>query len=124
RVPAAVSITDLYRSILGAARVVEGEPTMAIADERLRRPAIASYQVQAGRRVEAGISATLDRYHYILWRDGREALFDDVSDPAESAPIPTRSGAGAAIVTPLRELAARAATRHSSTDFNALGYIQ
>ncbi|MGZ4779433.1 MAG: sulfatase, partial [Thermoanaerobaculia bacterium] len=61
RVPAAVSITDVYRSILGAARVVEGEPTMAIADERLRRPAIASYQVQAGKRVEAGISATLDR---------------------------------------------------------------
>ena len=68
---------------------------------------------------------TRGEYHYIAWADGREALFDDVTDPNELAPMPTREGAGAAIAAPLRELIARAAAaRQRLNEFRALGYLR
>lgn len=123
RVTAPVSLSDLYLSILSAAALTGSGSRLPIVEEALRRPVIATFSAQVEGRNEAGFSVARGDYHYILWRDGREALFNVATDPLETAPVPPASAA--AIVGPLRELVLRAAANHQrSSEFGALGYLQ
>lgn len=123
-------IAGLYDNLLRLTAVpsvrVPGDPRlMMMANVPPDLPVVSNYEISVGDRVEGAFSAVDGKYHYIIWRDGREALFDDAADPNEVAPISTRDAAGAAIAAPLRELAVRAAAaRKRLNEFRALGYLR
>jgi arylsulfatase A-like enzyme len=125
RVADPVSATDVFSSILSTTGAFGSGPSLPIAEDRLRRPALFSYDATIGTQRTGAFGVARGDYHFILWRDGREALFDVAADSAESAPIPTTSARGATIAGPLRSIAAQAIAHESrGAEFRALGYLQ
>jgi hypothetical protein len=85
---------------------------------------VADFSALVDGKPEAGVSVARGDYHYILWRDGREALFNVVTDPEEASPIPP-SPSSAQVRALLKDLVLRSSEqRHRSNEFNALGYLQ
>jgi arylsulfatase A-like enzyme len=120
----AASITDLYKSLLTTAPLRDALEWNDPQKESLR-PTLSSYETSTSGKREGAFSVARGEYHYIVWSNGREALFNDAADPNELAPISTRDAAGATIAAPLRELAARAAAaRQRLNEFRALGYLR
>ena len=114
RVADAVSITDLYLSLIRAARGA----SMPLLDPRLRRPAVAQFDL-SGNGVGA-YSIARGTLHFIRFRDGRELLFDFARDPNESRPLPVPEG-----IAPLRDLVLRARRQEQRrVEFEALGYLR
>ena len=62
-------------------------------------------------------------WHFIRWRDGREALYAYRDDPGEERPIDPRTRPD--LAKPMREAVLKA-NRDATTrpEFNALGYMQ
>lgn len=125
RIADPVSISDLYSSVLAVSGAFRGHGSLPIADARMRRPAVFSYTATIGTKSDGAFGVARGHYHFIRWRDGREALFDLAADPSETASISTASQAGAAIAAPLRTIAAgAAASGRRENEFRALGYLQ
>ncbi|HEV8433689.1 MAG TPA: sulfatase [Thermoanaerobaculia bacterium] len=122
RVTSAVSLTDLYATIVEAT-APDRRSTLTIFDAQKRRPAVASYDAWTSTGHSSGVSAVDGGFHYIGWADGREAIFNDALDPAETSPLP--SPRAAELAGRLRALTQREVTRHKAiNEFRALGYIQ
>jgi arylsulfatase A-like enzyme len=114
RVADAVSTTDLYLSLIRAARGA----SMPLLDPRQRRPAVAQFDL-AGNGVGA-YSVARGNLHFIRFRDGRELLFDFARDPNESRPLPVTAESA-----PLRDLVLQARRQEQRrVEFEALGYLR
>ena len=114
RVADAVSTTDLYLSLIRAARGA----SMPLLDPRQRRPAVAQFDL-AGNGVGA-YGVARGNLHFIRFRDGRELLFDFARDPKESRPLPVTAESA-----PLRDLVLRARRQEQRrVEFEALGYLR
>jgi arylsulfatase A-like enzyme len=124
RIADAVSITDLYGSILSIAGA--GGSTPALLDGRSRRPAAASFDASSVSNPAEAWSVVRGQYHFIAWRGGREALYDLAADPFETAPLSTTERPGATVAPSLRALAAQVATSSDPRrlQFRALDYMQ
>jgi arylsulfatase A-like enzyme len=124
RVTAPVSIPDLYRSLLRAANVVRGDAPLPLLDEKQRRRVVSMYElVPEHAAPERGYSVVDGDHHFILWGDGREALFDDRQDPAEAKPIAPMSMPQ--IADPMRQIAIRMSRdKQRALQFSAMGYMR
>lgn len=115
RVPGAVAIADLYAALVQHADAPASP--FRLLDPQRRRPVIANYEMGAPFD-EGGFSFTGDRFHYIRWNDGREALFD-----LRAGALPLSSQP--AWVNVARDAVSRArAARREANEFDALGYLQ
>lgn len=122
RITSAVTLTDLYATIVEAT-APDRRSTLTILDAQKRRPAVASYDAWTATGHSSGVSAVDGDFHYIGWADGREALFNDALDPAETSPLPPTLAADRA--GRLRTLTQREVTRRKAiNEFRALGYLQ
>ena len=120
-----VSTTDLFLSLLRAAKVVRGDAPMPLLDPLQRRKVISAYEwVRAENEPPArGFSIVSGGYQFISWPGGRELLYAYQADPAEAAPIPPAERPE--IADPMRQVAIRAARDKQRTlAFNAIGYLR
>ena len=115
RVPEAVAIADLYAALIQ--NLETPASPFRLLDPVRRRPVIGSYRMKAPDN-EGGFSFTGDRFHYIRWENGREALFD-----VRGGEIPLSSQPG--WVDLARDAVSRAReARREANAFDALGYLQ
>ena len=115
RVAKVVSIDALHRTLLTLAEPSRGRG-IPLLDASPDRAAIAGFADHG----ERAVSVTRGRHHFILWDDGKEALYDYVLDPEEIRPLKDET-----IAAPLRKIAREAAHAHGpAVDFRALGYLR
>ncbi|HYC88785.1 MAG TPA: sulfatase-like hydrolase/transferase [Thermoanaerobaculia bacterium] len=115
RVPAAVAIADLYPALVQ--HLATPSAPFRLLDPARRRPVIGNYEMRAPFN-EGGFSFTGDRFHYIRWNSGREALFE-----LGGGEVPLTSQP--AWVNVARDAVSRAReTRREANEFDALGYLQ
>jgi arylsulfatase A-like enzyme len=122
-----VSTTDLYASLLRAAKLFRGDETLPLLDARKRRPVVSTYEFARvpndASTVERGYSVVAGDYHLIFWPQKGEVIYDYRADPAEGRPlgvaqIPT-------VAAPMRQLAARVARdKQRALQFSAVGYMR
>ena len=115
-VAGALSITDLHAALLQ--NLDTPAKPFRLLDRQRRRPVISDYLLVTPTSVEGGFSFADDRFQYIRWHDGREAIFDH-----DGREVPVASQA--AWAAPVRALVSRAkAVQQSPNEFSALGYLQ
>jgi len=125
RVTDPVSTTDLYLSLLRAAKVVRGDAPLPLLDPPQRRKVISTYEwVRAENEpAERGFSVVSGAYQFIYWPGGRELLYAYRADPDEAAPIAPATRPE--IADPMRQVTIRASRDKQRTlAFNAIGYLR
>jgi hypothetical protein len=115
RVTNAVAIADLYAALV--ANLEDPAAPFRMLDPALRRPVIGSYEMGPPFG-EGGFSFTGDRFHYIRWNDGREALFERARGEVPLATQPDWVNVARDAVSRARE------ARRESNAFDALGYLR
>ena len=74
RISGALSITDLNAALLQ--NLDDPSKPFRLLDRQRHRPVISDYLIVTPMSVEGGFSFVDDRFQYIRWNDGREAIFD------------------------------------------------
>lgn len=108
-----IAIADLYPAHVHQLNTPSAP--FRLLDSRHRRPAIAQYRNDDFH--EGAFSFTGERFHYIRWDTGREALFEAGAEiPLASQPV---------FVSQARVIVSRAkAAQTAVNEFTALGYLQ
>ncbi|HEV7570786.1 MAG TPA: sulfatase-like hydrolase/transferase [Thermoanaerobaculia bacterium] len=127
RVTEPVITTDLYPSLLRAAKIFRGDEPLPLLDVRKRRPVVSIYEFARvpndNSTVERGFSVVSGDYQLILWPGRGDVLYDYRHDPAEAYPL--NDAAIPAIFAPMRQLAARVARdKQRALQFSAVGYMR
>ncbi len=116
RISDALSITDLHAALLQ--NLDTPSTPFRLLDRQRHRPVISDYLIEMPTGIEGGFSFVDDRFQYIRWNDGREAIFDH-----DGREVPVASQA--AWAAPARDIVSRAkAMQLSPNEFSALGYLQ
>jgi arylsulfatase A-like enzyme len=125
QVTAPVSTTDLYACLLRAAHLYRADAPLPLFNEKKRRPVVSTYDLllSANRGEERGYSVVAGDYHFILWKAGREVLYNYRLDPAEANPVALESVPE--IAAPMRQLAVRVSRdKQRALQFSAVGYMR
>jgi len=124
-VTAPVSITDLYASLLRAAKVFRSDDALPLLDAAKRRNAVSMFELLAPNdpAMIRGYSIVSGGYQFILWPQHGEVLYDYAHDPAEAHPVDV--AAIPAVAAPMRQLAVRVARdKQRALQFSAVGYMR
>lgn len=126
-VTAPVNITDLYASLLRAAKVFRNDDALPLLDAARRRNVVSMFEFQKTASdptsMIRGYSIVSGNYQFILWPQHGEVLYDFVHDPAEAHPM--NVSAIPAVAAPMRQLAIRVARdKQRALQFSAVGYMR
>jgi arylsulfatase A-like enzyme len=125
-VTAPVSITDLYASLLRAAKVFRNDHALPLLDAAKRRNVVAMFEIPPPNdptMMARGYSVVSGEYQLILWPERGEVLYDYVRDPAEAHPL--NVAAIPAVAAPMRQLAVRVSRdKQRALRFSAVGYMR
>src|SRR3954453_3302257 len=126
-VTAPVSTTDLYASLLRAAKVFRNDDALPLLDPAKRRNVVSMLEIEKGSANGSstfrGYSIVSGDYHFILWPQYGEVLYDYSQDPAEAHPM--NGAATSAVAAPMRQLAVRVARdKQRALKFSAVGYMR
>ena len=126
RVTTPVSTTDLYVSLLRSAGLARAEAPLPLLDPPQRKKILSTYELIRSANdpsPERAFSVVSGDFHFIYWRDGREALFNYRNDPGEKSPIPPLTLP--TVADPMRQLAIRALRdKQRALPFSAVGYMR
>jgi arylsulfatase A-like enzyme len=122
-----VSTTDLYASLLRAAKLFRGDAPLPLLDAKKRRAVVSTYELAHdpgdASPEERGYSVVSGDYQLIFWPQKGEILYDYRHDPAEAHPL--NAAAIPAIAAPMRQLAVRVARdKQRALQFSAVGYMR
>lgn len=124
-VTAPVSTTDLYASLLRAAKIFRGDELLPLLDAKKRRPVVSTYELAPPPHgvAEHGYSIVSGDYQLVFWPNKGEGFFDYRRDPAEVHPLDVAQIP--AVVAPMRQLAIRVARdKQRALQFSAVGYMR
>jgi arylsulfatase A-like enzyme len=128
-VTAPVSITDLYVSLLRAAKVFRNDDALPLLDAAKRRNVVSMFEFEKTSKngtstsMFRGYSVVSGDYQFILWPQHGEVLYDYAHDAAEARPV--NDAAIPAVAAPMRQLAVRVARdKQRALQFSAVGYMR
>jgi arylsulfatase A-like enzyme len=127
QVTAAVSITDLYASLLRAAGVFRSDGALPLLDEAKRRKVVSTFELlgtpKDPKLMIRGYSIISGDHQFILWPDRDEVLYDYRRDPAEAHPVELAKVPD--LAAPMRQVAVRVARdKQRALQFSAIGYMR